>query len=120
MTQPGRDQSIPATEQGVLFAGRVENGESTREGQPSTPVWPGERQAVQAVVAEFKKLLEPFQTVIAVRPGAPDSLTRLETALAQLPGSDALGQMIDRLRIKATETVARARHARIEAFRRID
>lgn len=120
MTQPTHDPSTRAAQQGELFTDRIENSESAKKGQQSAEAWPGERQAVHAIIAEFKKLLGPLQSVTAVRPGAPDSLAKLEAALARLPGGDAFGQMVDGLRRKAAEAVARARRERIQAFRRIE
>lgn len=77
-----------------------------------------EKRAVHGIIAEFRRLLAPLQAIANIQAGVPDSLDKLEAALARLPAGDLLGQAVEDLRSRAQETLTRARHQRIADFKR--
>lgn len=79
-----------------------------------------EKQAIQQLLGDARKIVVPLQSMASVKPGTADALDRLENAIAKLPSSKALADELEKLRSQAKTVLAECRRARTEGFGKLE
>lgn len=67
-----------------------------------------------------KKLLQPFSTLLKVKPGTPDALDAIDEALKRMPPAETVGQAWQEARLALESAVDQERRQRVANFRKIE
>jgi len=89
-------------------------------GQTSDDSWPGERQALQSLIKDFRDVAQYFEPITKLKPGAKETLDQIGSSILKLPSGESLSRRVEELRKIAGEAVLKARMERTINFRRIE